>query len=225
MIGSKTRLTLLHSSAVILALFLSSGAAHAENGSDKQVNLPKPNPRKETVQEVLSDLRDARLCLAQVKQQAVNVFMEATRTEMTPAEPALEHTPELISAKMINTKSKFVPPRKEWLVFYVNTLEPTIHLLCEDLKDVDANHERYPAEFSKVLRPMWAPWRDDVLSINKSLDEMQELIGQEQDTNVPLAKVALDIYTKVSDLEKVRYNAAKAVRDVVNKGKPAKKKK
>lgn len=223
MIDSNERSTFI-CAVLASAIFLASGpAALAQDTEKKTVRLPKAYAQKQTSEDVLSDLRDARLCLSQVKQQAVNVFMEATRTVMTPTEPALEHTPEIITAKMINPKAKFMTPRKEWLVFYVNTLEPTIHLLCEDLKDVDAKHDHYPEQFSKVLRPMWSKWKDDVLSINKSLDEMQELIGQEKDTNVPLAKIALDIYNEVSDLEKVRFNAAKAAREVANKSKAAKK--
>lgn len=219
---SKQRSILFCALAVAAIGIQSLPAVYAEDAGTKRAGLPKASP-KQTVEDVLSDLRDARLCLAQVKQQAVNVFMEATRTVLTPADPALEHTPEQINAKMINPKARFLPPRKEWLVFYVNTLEPTIHLLSEDLKDVDANHDRYPEEFAGVLRPLWTPWKADVLSINKSLDQMQELLGQD-DSNVPLAKVALDIYTKVSDLEKVRFKAAKAAREVVSKKNQPKKK-
>ncbi len=223
MIFSKQRSILLSALAVAAIGIQFLPAAYSAEPGVKPVDLPKANP-KQTTEDVLSDLRDARLCLSQVKQQAVNVFMEATRTVMTPADPALEHTPEEINAKMINPKARFLPPRKEWLVFYVNTLEPTIHLLTEDLKDVDANHDRYPTEFAGVLRPLWKPWKADVLSINKSLDQMQELLGQEEGSNVQLANVALDIYTKVSDLEKVRFKAARAARAVVSKKTQSKKK-
>lgn len=209
---------LLLDTSLALCVLLSSFPAASFAESSVSLPVPAASPNRST-EDVLSDLRDVRLCLAQVKQQSVNVFMEATRTRVASAEPALEHNPDLIDEKMIATDANYLPPRKEWLVFYVNTLEPTIHLLSEDLKDVDANHDRYPPEFSEVLRPLWAPWKEDVVSINQSLDQLQALIGQEKDTNIPLAKLALSIFGKVSDLEKIRYKAALAVREVVKKNK------
>ncbi len=35
---------------------------------------------------------------------------------------------------------------------------------------------------------------------------MQELIGPDSGTNIPLAKTALAIYNKAAELEKIRYN-------------------
>ena len=221
MVDGKLRLTALRVMTAVVFFLPLAPSVCAADGDSKRVSLPKAAV-KETTEDVLSDLRDVRLCLSQVKQQAVNIFMEATRTVMTPTEPALERTPEEINKKMLNPKANYMPPRKEWLIFYVNTLEPTIHLLAEDLKDADASHDRYPSEFSSVLRPLWKPWHNDILSINKSLDEMQEIIGNDKGNNVPLANIALDIYSKISDLEKVRYKAATAVRAVVTKKKAPK---
>lgn len=216
MISYKTMISYL---AVFAAL--SVPPVLAGEGDTPSMNPLQPTPpassQKLKPEEMLTDLRDARLCLAQVKQQAVNVFLEATRTLVTPTEPAQEHTPSEINAKMLDEKEDYLPPRKEWLVFYVNTLEPTIHLLAEDLKDVDANHERYPVQFKKALAPLWKPWHDDVLSMNKSLDEIQELITPDKATNVPLAKAALSIFQKATQLEKVRFHAAKTVRQEYSK--------
>ncbi|MCC6977816.1 MAG: hypothetical protein IT343_05810 [Candidatus Melainabacteria bacterium] len=159
-------------------------------------------------EEMLSDLRDTRLSVGQVKQQAINLFLEATRVVVKPGDTALHFSPNEISANMISEKKKYLPPRKDWLVFYMNTLEPIIQLLTDDINDVDTNgRTSVPPNIEAKINPLWKTWQADVRAINKSLDEMQELIAPDSGTNLPLARTALDIYKKAVDLEKVRYRA------------------
>lgn len=165
---------------------------------DKQQLLPE---------EMLSDLRDTRLSVGQVKQQAVNLFLEATRVVVKPGDPALHFSPTTISAEMLGEKINYMPPRKDWLVFYINTLEPIVQLLTDDINDVDTNGRAVPPNIEAKINPLWKSWQSDVRAINKSLDELQELIGPDSGTNIPIAKTALAIYEKAVELEKVRYNA------------------
>lgn len=165
---------------------------------DKQQLLPD---------EMLSDLRDTRLSIGQVKQQSVNLFLEATRAVVKPGEPALHFSPTTISHEMLNEKKTYLAPRKDWLIFYMNTLEPIIQLLTDDINDVDTNGRSVPPNIEAKINPLWKTWQADVRAINKSLDELQELIGHDSGTNIPLAKTALAIYNKAVELEKVRYNA------------------
>ncbi len=158
-------------------------------------------------EEMLTDLRDTRLSVGQVKQQAVNLFLEATREAVKPGDPALHVSPTTISAAMLNEKKSYMQPRKDWLIFYMNTLEPIIQLLTDDINDVDTNGRKVPPNIEAKINPIWKTWQADVRAINKSLDEMQELIGPDSGTNIPLAKTALAIYHKAVELEKVRYNA------------------
>ncbi len=165
---------------------------------DKQQLLPE---------EMLSDLRDTRLSVGQVKQQAINLFLEATRVVVKPGDPALHFSPTSIDESMLDPKKNYLPPRKDWLVFYMNTLEPIVQLLTDDIHDVDTNGRAVPPNIEAKINPLWKNWQNDVRAINSSLDDMQELIGQDEGTNIPLAKTALAIYNKALDLEKVRYNA------------------
>jgi hypothetical protein len=167
---------------------------------------------------MLTDLRDTRLCLNELKQQAVNLFQEATRTLVTVNEPPLEHTPNTIHDNMLNEKSgKYIPPRKEWLVFYINTLEPIVHLLTEDIQDVDTNGRNVPKTIEDRINPLWKTWRADLLAINKSLDEVQGFIGEDSAPNIPLAKAAIDIWERAEELEKVRYKVAVIFREEYSK--------
>ncbi len=70
---------------------------------DKQQLLPE---------EMLTDLRDTRLSIGQVKQQAVNLFLEATRVVVKPGTPALHVSPTTISAEMLNEKKPTCRPEK-----------------------------------------------------------------------------------------------------------------
>ncbi len=189
---------------------LESAAKSARHSTEHQMIL-----RRRTVddqqqlkpEEMLSDLRDTRLSIGQVKQQAINLFLEATRVVVKPGDIPLHVSPTVITAAMLDEKKSYMAPRKDWLIFYMNTLEPIIQLLTDDINDVDTNGRKVPPNIEAKINPLWKTWQIDVRAINKSLDEMQELIGPDCGTNIPLAKTALAIYNRALDLEKVRYQA------------------
>ncbi|MDX1986163.1 MAG: hypothetical protein SFV17_05710 [Candidatus Obscuribacter sp.] len=185
------------------------GDKTANDGTAKVSKLSKaPHAgSKYSPSEFLSDLRDTRLSLGQVKQQAVNLFLEATRPELTTEAKLIEHSPQTITEAMFIAGKKYQEPRKEWLVFYINTLEPILQLLNEDLKDAEENGLRLPDGLDKKITPLWKPWKQEVIGINKAMDDLQEQIGQENN-NAALAKTALTIFNQVSKLEKIRYQAA-----------------
>lgn len=177
-----------------------------------------------TPTEMLTELRDFRLCLTQLKQQSVNLFQEATRTMETETDTPLETTPDVVSAGMLDETKQYLPPRKEWLVFYVNTLEPIVGLLIEDVKDTDTNGQSYPKEIEDRVNPLWKSWKDDVAEINQQLDKIQELIAQDSGSNLPLAKAAIAIYNDAEKLEKSRYKAALIFKEEFTKMKSSDKK-
>jgi hypothetical protein len=114
---------------------------------------------------------------------------------------------------MFDTKAKYLAPRKEWLVLYVNTLEPIVHLLSEDINDVDPNGRNVTKVIEERINPLWNTWRDQVIAINKSLDQVHGSmpVGDEEESaeaNAVIAKAALDMFQRAEELEKVRYRAA-----------------
>ena len=193
-------------------------AAKAVTTKASTVGLPLKKPagsdsKQVSAEAMLSDLRDTRLSLNQLKQQAINLFLEATRITMTVNDAPVEQSPTAISMQMLDANKKYQAPRKEWLVLYVNTLEPIVHLLCEDIKDVDTNGHSVSKTIEARVNPLWDKWRDAVLSINKSLDEVQGAlpVGDDEESansNIVIAKAALNMFQKAEELEKVRYQAA-----------------
>ncbi len=189
----------------------------ADTNKTNELHMAFPRGHEYTAEELLTDLRDTRLSLMQIKQQAVNLFMEATRTQVTMHETPLEHTPQEIDLNMIDIKSKYLPPRKEWLVFYMNTLEPIIHLMTQDLKDVEDNGLHAPQFIEGKVKPLLKPWHDELAAINESMDTLQTLIEPDDGTNLPLAKTALKIFTKASAMEHLRFMAEKTCREEFDK--------
>lgn len=167
--------------------------------------------------EMLCELRDFRLCLKQLKQQSVNLFHEATRTVVTEAEPPQETTPSTLSPNMLDEKKDYMSPRKEWLVFYVNTLEPITQLLCEDIKDVDTTGRGYPKQIELRTNPLWTTWKLNVEKINRSLDAIQQAIAGDPGSNLVIAKEAIAIYDCAEELERIRYKAALIFREELKK--------
>jgi len=128
----------------------------------------------------------------------------------------------VISNEMINEKAKYLPPRKEWLVFYMNTLEPLVQLLTEDLADVDTNERTVPPAIETRINPLWKTWKADVLQFNKLLDQVQEAIGDPTGGNVALAKASVTIFDQAEELESVRYKVAVIFREEYAKANAAK---
>ena len=172
---------------------------------------------------MLSDLRDTRLCLTQLKQQAVNLFQEATRTVITESIEPLETTPNTVNAQMLKEGETYMRARKEWLVFYINSLEPIVHLLSEDIQDVDTNDRKGWPEIEQRVNPLWSKWREDIAEINRAVDQVQEHI-EDDSNNLTIAKAAITIFERADHLEAIRYKVALIFREEFRKQKKAAKK-
>jgi hypothetical protein len=194
---------------------LPAGAAVAQetpaNAKDpSQLHHANPLPRAAySPEEILTSLRDTGLSLEQLKQQAINIFLEGTRTKLSVNEPQKLTFPQSLTANDLKLpNAKFLQPRKDWLVFYMNTMEPVMHLLNEDVKDVEKRGLGVPDALSKELQPLWKGWRSEITAINSEMDSLQELIAPENGTNEGIAKVAVAIYQHGDKMEKIRDEAA-----------------
>ncbi len=198
---------------VLLIQSLSITTLEAKANESNQVPSPL---KKRTVSDaeqmepeaMLTDLRDTRLSLNQLKQQAINLFGEATRSVFKLGDVPLERTPTFINVKMLDARKKYLAPRREWLLLYMNTLEPIVQLLIEDVNDVDTNGRKVSKKIEERINPLWSTWRNNVRSINESLDQVQSLIADAPDSNVAIAKAAINIFDRAEELEKVRYRTA-----------------
>lgn len=191
--------------------FLSSTAevAAVQNGSSK-TGLTSAQLKQSS----LADLRDVGLCVLQIKQQAKNIFLEATRKAVDFSSTAELEDPYDISPGQLKSDEKYLETRPEWLTFYVGTMEPIIHLFKEDVKDVQTGMEHIlvpkgtRAEFEKL----YADYESAVAQLNEHLSIIYDDIHQPKN-NLVIAKEAMKMYELAERLEKQRMAAFKLFKE------------
>lgn len=164
---------------------------------------------KEDYELTLTDLRDTGLALQQIKQQAINIYQEATRTPVPESAEARIEDLDAISHKDLDSEKKdFLPTRPDWLIFYVGTMEPTIHLCLQDVKDTKQGVYKMlvPKGTKDEFHNMFNKWAEGIDGINSHLTQINDLIG-EKDNNVAIARQAVNIFDIAEDLEVTRCKA------------------
>lgn len=166
----------------------------------------------------LTDLRDAGLALNQVRQQALNIFMEATRKPCDGASKSEMTFASTIAEKDIETNGKscpYIAPRAQWLLYYVGTVEPIITLLSQDVHDTKSGVAKMmvPEDTRHKLLPLWHQWSDGIEGINTELTGVNDLIGDGKTDNLSLAKHALAMFKHTETLERARQQAFAIIRN------------
>ena len=106
------------------------------------------------------------------------------------------------------TKSKFLEPRPEWLVFYVGTLEPIIHLLGEDLKDCHSGSTKLlvPKNTKERFTKLLSIYQSGIAKLNEQLTQIHEGIGQ-PNNNKAIAVEAVKMFQVAENLDRARTEA------------------
>jgi len=175
---------------------------HAEGRTAPRVIEPEDGAVKLT----LGTLRDVGLGLAQIKQQALNIFVEATRLPVPllsgPELPQLTAPPRLSTLRATG----YLPPRRQWIFYYIGTMEPLIHNMqgCQDEAEETINRVIIPAGSRGSITPIANEWDKVVATMNGHLTELAGLIENADENNIPIARQAALIYEDVDTLEKMR---------------------
>src|SRR5579883_464809 len=131
--------------AVVASLsgsFLLNAGAHGEQAPAKSPTpsaaVPLAGSNDGNIYADLGRLRDWGLNIRQIKQQALNLYLEATRTEPSPNEgPDLNVPSEIPKSEKLDL-SKCLPPRPEWIAYYLNSMEPLAEFIHVKLKASEA---------------------------------------------------------------------------------------
>jgi len=168
----------------------------------------------------LNCLRDSALSLQQIKQQAINIYLEATRTDVQPEDPPVFPYPKSISEKSLTKSIDYLPPRTEWLFFYVGTMEPIIQLFADDISDTKTGMTKVfvPTAAKESLAPLWQQWSCGIQGLNEHLSTIYKLANEDKPDNVAIAKNAVAIYRIGHHLERAREKAMDIIRKVQLKG-------
>ena len=193
-------------------------AAAESQKSEPKVNrteLPKmtqPSPTSIDYsageQITLGDLRDVGLTIMQIKQQAINIFLEVTRKEVPKsARPELVNV-DKISLTDIKPNATYLPTRPEWLTFYVGAMEPVIRLLDADVTDVRGGVAKLlvPKGNREKFEQLYEEHEKDVGKLNQHLTKIFDGIGDKHN-NVALAKEAVYMFEVAQAMERNRVEA------------------
>lgn len=166
----------------------------------------------------LSDLRDVGLCVMQIKQQAINIYLEATRKEIPTTADAEIADPNSISATDLNGHHTYLATRPEWLVYYISTMEPIIHLFKEDVKNAETGVEKIivPKGTKDRFAKMLEVYETAVAQLNEHLSNIYELIPA-QENNEKIAREAVKIFEVADVIEKDRREAFKLIQETQTK--------
>ncbi len=156
----------------------------------------------------LGDLRDIGLTIMQIKQQAINIFLEVTRKDVPKsARPELVNIAK-ISLTDLKPNATYLPIRPEWLTFYVGAMEPIIRLLGADVTDVRGGVAKLmvPKGNKGKFEGLYEEHEKDVARLNEHLTKIYDGIG-EKNSNAAIAKEAVHIFEVAEDMEKTRVQA------------------
>ncbi|MCA9804538.1 MAG: hypothetical protein KC777_21355 [Cyanobacteria bacterium HKST-UBA02] len=168
---------------------------------------------KENDKVTLSDLRDIGLCLEQIKQQAVNIYEEATRQKVPNSANAEIKDPSELNDSLPEPSSNYLPVRPEWVVFYVGTLEPIIHLFKQDVRATHNDGKFYvPKGTGKRFLAIFKEYETLVDKLNEHLSNLFDENGR-KDNNSTIAREATRMHRVAEDMEKIRVEAFNLVKN------------
>ncbi len=163
----------------------------------------------------LDDLKDVGICLLQIKYQAVFAYLEATRKELHADMPTQLLAPDAVSVVPVSADDKFLPCRRDWLVFFIGTMEPVIHMMDHDVQECQKG--QYQMEIPKADKQqvdiLWQEWASGVKDLNAALDRVNDLLNDDASNNKAIADQAVVIYNTEKKLEDIRETVHHLVQD------------
>lgn len=190
-------------------MILAKAATESKDGKPRVINLN------------LSRMRDTGLAIRQIRQQALNIFLEATRKEMKATDKCAiaDPVPDNVDLTKVSCGA-YLPPRKEWLVVYLTALEPVSQLLRKWQGSVKAGTvvRTVPKGTAAKFRPINEKFFEEALKIEKNLDALHDIFESEQSDNVKLAEVSRGLLQNAKSLEKLREQQFEILKDAALKG-------
>lgn len=148
----------------------------------------------------LDDIQDIGIILRQINEQAKNIYEEASRTAVTPADKAELRTIHSIPYTVTGT---VLPARAQWLVFFLGSVEPVVRELAKNVTDIKAGSAQLviPAGMETEMKPLWQTWTDKTTDMNHQLDVLLGLMDDAPNNNEKIRAVAVAIYDDSVKLE------------------------
>jgi hypothetical protein len=163
----------------------------------------------------LSELRDAGLALQQIRGEAIHIYLEAARKPVPLNDDAHLVEPKSIPAQDLVVDHTCEPVRRDWLVFFIGTMEPIIQLLSDDVEQVENEETKLvmPNVEKEMADRLWREWAQGIKDLNKDLDNMFALLDSGKIDNKALANQAVAIFNACQKLEDVRVCVHKVIQE------------
>lgn len=177
---------------------LDSAISQAETLSDEQMEKQFALP--------LDNLEDIGYTLQRVQQQAIDLYVEATRKRR---ETKVLSKSLVIPHEKLQAESYYQPLRKAWLVFFVGTMEPLVQLLVHDVHDIEEHlsEVKIVRGKQKQFDQVYAQWRHAITAINLHLDVLTEQIQATSPSNIVVANEARAIDLEIGKAMQLRLKA------------------
>lgn len=198
-----------HSESLLSRLLIAADKGASEKSSAEEKTAAAQSSAtaaaKAKLEELtLNDIQDTALLLDFIQEQCINVYEEASRVPVSVNSTAdfkqIDKIPVQLSGKT------FLPPRQEWLVFFVGTVEPVIRQFGTFVKDIDAGKKQVvvPDQMSKTIEPLFDEWEKDTKALNAHLDQLVPLFDDAPNQAEKIRNLAVDCYDDAGRMEAVR---------------------
>jgi hypothetical protein len=161
----------------------------------------------------LDNMQDVAYTLQRIRQQAINVYVEATRKHVYRFDL---HVPSLsnIPTAPLEPENAYLPLRKGWLAFFIGSMEPLVNILNEHLKSLDQRTIdcKVPAQVLTEWKNIVGEWTTSTKKLNTQLDVCSVFLNDSKADNIEVAQAALAIDNEISSMESILYKAGKFLR-------------
>ena len=215
------RLAIFTTAAVLLATTAQPFAMGADDGASAgtKTALADDGAKADSTSSEhmsLDNIQDVAYTLQRIDQQAINVYLEATRKKVDRYElkvPSLSSMP----TAPLEEQSAYLRLRKGWLAFFIGTMEPLMQILKDHLKGLDERTEKsgLPSQYHAEWKTIVDEWASAIRDLNAQLDIIAALIDDPGAGNIEVAKAARAIDGQVSTMEKILQKASKFLHERV----------
>jgi len=175
---------------------------------------------KENIYADLNRVRDWGLIIRQFKELALSLYLEGTRTKLSPEDGSDLNSPNEIPKSTNLDYSKCLPPRIEWIAYYLNSMEPLTQFIQVRMKASEAGKISLfvPKGTSTELVPVRAQIRATMCKLQGDLDSLNDIFNEETIPNKQVVDVSRKIYDDVADYEVLRKRFYEVIRKAQKQG-------
>jgi hypothetical protein len=154
----------------------------------------------------MHELRDAKKSVDKVKRVSSDIYDEMTRVPIQMGEMINAVGSTVINIPVPVGIGDALPARPKWVSYYMNELVPLIHLMKEEIDEVESGTAKWVMrdDLKEALKPHYEEWKTVVKDVVSRVSILQTLTQKPPYDQAAAAKEAKDINKDAKKLEKTR---------------------